>query len=443
MKIKINVEDKILKKFEIDNLPDFIVVTGENGSGKTQLLKILSIENWIEEKFENETFIQYSKSEIFDGEKKMNNINYISNNDEMQDHYNVNLGQNITPQVYIDKWGRLPIKYVSYLNLKKISNKNISLENLNKRYQKDIGNNNSITQSDLNLFEKIYSQKINKFELATIEECIINLPFSNNNNLFSTDLTLLYIKHKCKLDLGIIPKEKPWDIFNKILEEANFPYRLNPPDFSVENFNLRANLIDIKSKKIIEIPNLSSGEKTIMSLILALYNSKNEITFPEVILFDEPDSVLHPSMSKQMLDVLQNIFVKQQQVKVIITTHSPSTVALSPELSIYKMDRDLGMLLKIEKKEAINNLTKGLDNLNIYYENRRQIFVKANIDKLFYENTYSNIKSLGNLNRQIHLEFITMSETKQNGDVNGGCDFVKKNSESSSKIRKQNCFWTY
>ena len=54
-----------------------------------------------------------------------------------------------------------------------------------------------------------------------------------------------------------------------------------------------------------------------MSLALALYNSNFDIQFPKVLLMDEPDALLHPSMSKKFLDVIKEIFVIQKGVKVI------------------------------------------------------------------------------------------------------------------------------
>ncbi|MGJ8761927.1 MAG: AAA family ATPase [Polaribacter sp.] len=434
MKLKINFENKILKPFTIDKLPNFVVITGENGSGKTQLLKALSVENIMNEYFEKDKYVVQNISELYSESEKLTKINYIPAHG-----HNFDLGEYITANNYLNNWGDLPKKYYSYLNLKTLKdNKSFSHAEFNNYYKNEIAKefktsvndhsfkklNVNITTSDFNLFEVIYENKINKNEPTSIQECIINIPITNNN-LFSTNLTLLYLQYKCKEDLGYKNIDKPWETFNQILETANFKYRINPPIFN-DTINFKAELIDIIKDKIVNIENLSSGEKTIMSLMLTLYNSKNNTTFPEVILFDEPDSSLHPSMSKQMLDVLQNVFVKTKKCKVIITTHSPTTVALSPDLSLYRMDRDLGILKKESKENAIKTLTKGLENISIYFENRKQVFTESLIDKKFYEITYNNLKRKGILNDNISLEFITTSERKENGDNSGGCTFVKK-----------------
>lgn len=420
MKIVISDEYKILKKFTLENLPDFLVITGENGSGKTQLLERLT----------NYDIMMYPFSEngIYNYSTKLSNINFIPVN-----FHNYGLGENINNQYLVDRWGSMPMKYHSYLNLKRISpEQNIDLSQLITQYKKDIGfiNNDiryneagiNITQIDLDIFNKIYTNRPQ--QPITLEEYIVNIPILSND-LFSTNLPLLYLQHQCRIDLGLPIAETPWDVFNTILREANFKYKLLEPNLLSHEKNYTVQLVDLENENIVDVHSLSSGEKTIMSLMLALYNANSNSAFPEVILFDEPDASLHPSMSKQMLDVLQNVFVKQKKVKVIITTHSPTTVALTPELSIYKMDRKQGRLLKEDKANAIRGLTKGLDNISIYFENRKQVFVESQIDKYFCEQIYSELKRKNYLSDSITLDFITLSDTKNQGDTNGGCTFVK------------------
>ena len=94
-------------------------------------------------------------------------------------------------------------------------------------------------------------------------------------------------------------------------------------------------LINNFNQAKVKFSELSSGEKVLISLVFALYNTKFDVEFPKVLLMDEPDASLHPSMTKQFLDVIQKVFVQDKGVKVILTTHSPSTVALAPEEAIF------------------------------------------------------------------------------------------------------------
>src|SRR5438034_938829 len=125
--------------------------------------------------------------------------------------------------------------------------------------------------------------------------------------------------------------EPPWLLVNKIIADADLDYHTNFPDDQHEDETFDFRPISNLSGAEINFSDLSGGEKVIMSLALSLYNSNFDIEFPKVLLMDEPDAHLHPSMTRKFLDVIQNVFVNEKGVKVIMTTHSQSTVALAPE----------------------------------------------------------------------------------------------------------------
>jgi ABC-type multidrug transport system ATPase subunit len=198
--------------------------------------------------------------------------------------------------------------------------------------------------------------------------------------------------------------EPPWDFVNRIIKEAKLDYHINSPTFHRDApFELK--LINNLSGAEIQFSELSSGEKVLMSLALALYNSQFDFEFPKVLLLDEPDASLHPSMSKQFLDVLEKVFVKEKGVKVIITTHSPSTVALCNEENLFVMNKTGQRIEKITKDKALRILTAGVPSLSINYENRRQVFVESKYDAFFYEKVYDKLRS--NLINEVSLNFIS------------------------------------
>ena len=109
--------------------------------------------------------------------------------------------------------------------------------------------------------------------------------------------------------------------------------------------------------------NLSSGEKMLLALTLFLYQSKINRNFPKLLLLDEIDVTLHPSMCKKVIKVLKEIFV-ENGIKIILATHNPSLVSACDSV-------DDGIFVKthdgIESKEisnAINILSDGLVTLN-------------------------------------------------------------------------------
>ncbi len=152
-----------------------------------------------------------------------------------------------------------------------------------------------------------------------------------------------------------------------------------------------------------------------MSLALALYNSNFDIEFPKILLMDEPDASLHPSMSKKFLDIIQNVFVKEKKVKVILTTHSPSTVALAPEDSIYIVSKTGIRIEKVNKDKALKILTAGVPSFSVNYENRRQVFVESSNDVNYYEKLYQQLTNY--LIPEISLSFISSGESRT--DKNG------------------------
>lgn len=158
---------------------------------------------------------------------------------------------------------------------------------------------------------------------------------------------------------------KPWDIINSILKTFNsLEYRVNSPEGAdyFGNFTLRL-VHTTKPGLEVDFSNLSSGERVLMALVASIYKSASDNYFPDVLLLDELDASLHPSMMKNMLTVIQDVFL-QKGVKVILVTHSPTTIALCPEESVYVMNRSgLNRIEKKSKNEALSILTEGFATL--------------------------------------------------------------------------------
>jgi hypothetical protein len=160
--------------------------------------------------------------------------------------------------------------------------------------------------------------------------------------------------------------------------------------------------------------------------MIKVFTSKfysNDLSFPQLIVIDEPDAHLHPEMSKILVDVFTETFVKNLGIKVIITTHSPSTVAVAPEDSIFQLSNQRPCSLKkISKDDALKILTTGLPNLSIDYKNHRQVFVEGQIDVSFYQTIFSVINSR---TEQIHrLYFISYGRGR--GNCNQVIQLVKE-----------------
>jgi ABC-type Mn2+/Zn2+ transport system ATPase subunit len=173
----------------------------------------------------------------------------------------------------------------------------------------------------------------------------------------------------------------PWQFVNDALAAAEFDYQIVPPNNKLlMNYVVRVKAIG--SKYDVDLNDLSSGEKIILRTILWLYNTRVNNIFPKLFLLDEPDAYIHPSMTRQFIDALKGVLVDNYNVRVILTTHSPSTVALAPEESLFVMSREHPRIRRpTTKAEAIGMLTSGLV---IVSPGTRFVIVEDEHDATFY-----------------------------------------------------------
>lgn len=424
MKLTVKNNGQILKDSPEIELSDFVVLTGENGSGKTQLLR------WIENSVYMPTGEEDIKIGLYDIENPVTQVIYADPGLVVQEMTDGDIMISIQTQ-----WKDLQHIVQAYFNIedREFSDSNTEVMYLNQALTNLL---NSLNDSGSNQHSYKQVTKVQKHhvdivkslakktgkEKSRIKFADFLMFYEIPNALFSPALNLLFhqfhLKSKYYPELveGITP---PWEIFNQILDNEKFKYRALYKESENEMVPLPVKLVDTEHGHEVHFEELSSGEKTIMSLIFTLYNRHKGGLFPDVLLLDEPDALLHPSMTKLFLDVVQQVIVEQNKVKVIITTHSPSTVALSPDLSIYVMDRAKGYPVKSERKPAIRSLINGLTNINVLYEHKKQVFVEAKMDEDFYTEVYSLLSN--KRDKDIYLTFLAVGNNE-----GGGCDKVKE-----------------
>lgn len=179
-----------------------------------------------------------------------------------------------------------------------------------------------------------------------------------DTNVFTANLRFLFLQYWARKKAGMDLPPAPWKTFNDIANLLNFKFELDEPKIDENKFDVR--LRDRERKIFISPKSLSSGEKVIFSLFVAMYSATNTSYIPDLLMFDEPDAYLHPTLSNTLIKVITEEFVNKYNIKVIITTHSPSTVAIVPESSIFRMKE--GKMEKCNKNEAIHSLNTGLKN---------------------------------------------------------------------------------
>ena len=110
---------------------------------------------------------------------------------------------------------------------------------------------------------------------------------------------------------------------------------------------------------------LSSGEKILMALCLASFNQAIGRRQPKLILLDEIDAVLHPSMINALIATLKERFV-DNGTRVIMATHSVTTVAMLEEGEIHRVVRKNGGIEvhPTTKSEAVSELSEGIASID-------------------------------------------------------------------------------
>lgn len=421
--IKLTLQNKFksLKPLQIE-LPDFVVLTGVNGAGKTQLL----------------TAIQNQQMKIFNEQNvQLNNFKYVTSQTLAPNNSTIVTREQLNQNTQ-NIWNQYSQSYIQ----QKQRNPSYKLENI-------FGNNSQ----QIKLIKKISIDAEKEIDELTADDFYNHYPLNDGleqTDVFYQNFSNLFKRYQDRLDdnqyrryrnevLGqaevtFISDEQfhstygeaPWDFVNKIIAEAKLGYHINAPTSSHRDAPFELKLINDYSNAEINFGDLSSGEKVLMSLALALYNSSFDIQFPQVLLMDEPDASLHPSMSKQFIEVIENVFVKEKGVKVIISTHSPSTVALSPEEALFVVNKfNEPRVQKSTKDKALNILTAGVPSFSVNYENRRQVFVESSNDVIFFEKLYRILTN--SLNPEISLSFISSGEsrTDKNGIKISNCEQVE------------------
>lgn len=253
--------------------------------------------------------------------------------------------------------------------------------------------------------------------------------FSDYQSKYSENIVRLYRRDLRQESIPALTDDEfckkygnpPWDFLNDILQAAGLSFRINKPhDF--EDRPYEPILTDTVTDAKVKFNDLSSGERILMSFALCLYYTKDaesKINYPVILLFDEIDAPLHPSMTKSLLDTIQNVLISERKIKVVMTTHSPSTVALAPDESVYVMTKDgASRLRKTSKDVALSLLMSGVPSISISYENRRQVFVESHLDVVYYDFILKKLRA--KIHPAVSLSFIASSKSKI-----GGCAHVK------------------
>lgn len=389
LRINIHQANKSIPIISEFFLPSFVILTGPNGSGKSHLFEALSLKN---------------KSNVFLGDRKLENIRYIGFN-----QLNPAIDANCDPIA--------------------ISQRIKGIWNHITQAKNSCGNNlqaNTVLVPEQNpCFGHIRDQNMRKIlgnisrksntPLGLLSEDIIGdyLPSIGltGNELFNSQFAMIFKSYHVRQIDNMLNKmyseqgevssylseeefqekygEAPWNFVDRILDRLRLPYKVTNPEKTKRESTFKFELTHKEYGFNIPSNDLSTGEKTLMSLALAIYNTTNSLEKIDLLILDEPDAPLHPSMSKLMLEILEKDICEKHKIPVLLSTHSPATVACSPTQSLYKIMKDHKIPEPCTLDDSLNLLAYEISNFRVSVENRRQVFVEHAYDVVYYEKLFS------------------------------------------------------
>jgi ABC-type multidrug transport system ATPase subunit/energy-coupling factor transporter ATP-binding protein EcfA2 len=458
MKLTFKGQYKSLSTFEWETHANLVIITGQNGSGKTQLLELLQLA--LAPNFPQDDIYQHSEANPLTGQNEIKRY-YIKLEDvplNYTDYINWNsLGKHI-PSTPID-YGY----YEGFINWIYIATKPEDqglYQKLNLHSTGDFvpthshGSGFESLVNGYHLRDKIITlvcAKVNKSkEELEITDLLCHLPINdifNAANFNSTELidyfVFFYYMQKLRREIYGIETESlgkdPIVVLNEILKGCGLKYDILPFDYEryekakgvdstlkvIMPFTLLAKKQN--SDALIHFQNFSWGERVIVSLGFLEYYASYMKRSPSVMILDEIDAHLHPALLPNFYRVVNDILIKQFKTKVIMTTHSPSTIALAPkddDCIVYKMTNEgkTELIPDTSKNhyDSINLLTEGLIIVN---EKTKYVFVEDEDDVDFYTN-FNTVNTISN-------RLVFLSASNRTKDENGKTEVNKSGGKNA------------
>jgi len=326
---------------------ELIILSGVNGSGKTQIIDIIK-------GYEGTSFFNKIQRNIYQDGKPIEDIKIIHKS--FRD--------------YKDLGG------LSNANVRNLINTKDNLFNWYQQNQLSVNlinenNNNNNQYQFRDATERVKSLLIKKFGgekfmLGTISREDFNTALPSDFVLFPDDIftnkigeiffnyvSLVYKKEAeagrsgLKFDPSTLPPA-PWDTLNKLFEKLKFSYRFKSEFRRIDDeINEQPIIYALNEEGTIDnnqprhLQNLSDGEKALISLTFAVIATE-QVT-PQILLLDEYEATLNPSLIESFFTVIHDFFLSKG-VQVIVVTHSPATLSLAPEYAnfyeVYKPNKD-------------------------------------------------------------------------------------------------------
>jgi ABC-type multidrug transport system ATPase subunit len=359
LSIKLDQDYKsFIAGFFCDLEGDLIILSGVNGSGKSQLIDIIH-----RQRSNNKDDVINATIKINDEEIKNKDISFRS--------FKENINPPETQSGDISKiisYKNQIWQYYSRFHLDINQNELKEFQRASKdakellieKFGEEKFNNNKITQEDINNLD------LGNFTWSSddiFSNIIGDLFYAHAKKVFDGTLACGEIINK-KFDASSVGKP-PWIKLNELFSELGLEYRFKNEisDYFIKKNDYQLNenprLYQLKENGDIDvsdprnISDLSDGEKAIISLIFAFFNDV-KYRDKKILLLDEFDATFNPSLTKAFFKLVEKYFI-EKNILVVMATHSPVTISLAPEYAgfyeVFNKIKSKKRILSVQRDE--------------------------------------------------------------------------------------------
>lgn len=445
--LKLTYRYKSLQEgFEWKDIPPFAVITGVNGVGKTQLLEVIKgrserpdnrgiipqivreitssngpenlifSENTTQRGLTLNGLIEYVKS----GEQRLVTLRNLDQQiGALQTHINNNQHQlsQITDKIailQIESNIRSWREQIWNLREQKLNVNIYAYDEELKRIARELEKKvEELTEDEIRQFA------VDNFEsLTNVDE--LTRFIANENMRYMRRVTYLSETHQRQEEDMLVAQERPFQTINRLFRQYGFGNfdMLNPfPHDGKLNGEIR---FQGKEGEIVDYNSLSSGEQAIVQFVIWSYGQDFRGNRLNTMVLDEPDAHLHPSMCKMMVEIFMEMSAKKEigggGIRIIITTHSPSTVAFTPEESLFVMQREADNKREIRRatsESAVEILSDGIFTFSRAMSHFTQLSASPKQNLVFVEgktDVRHFTKAMQMLGYNLDVEFFDMHD---------------------------------